>query len=303
MINHFARLKEISDTVIPYEIRLLTNYDGWEDSIDLRGKNLKLSIIDEVSEFDYTLKLSDERGLTVTIPCDGLEIINEYRNGDECFVEFYFYVYEGVAVLTIKGKEITINNTAKDIKFSTLISQAKNCPLCDAMKDKEAVIGYQNGNLNADIMFIAEAPGPHGANVSGIPLHGDITGNNFEKLLSTTNWTRSDVFITNAVLCCPTAENGNVRPPNHSEVRNCSSHLANIIDLVNPKIVVTLGQKALEALKIIENHQLILNKDVASYTKWNNRWLYPLYHPSPKVIHTRIRNYEQQKIDFKQLAH
>ncbi|MES1043551.1 hypothetical protein FOA22_03380 [Heyndrickxia oleronia] len=43
--DHFARLKEITNKVVPNEINLLTNYDGWEDSIDLRGKNLKVSII------------------------------------------------------------------------------------------------------------------------------------------------------------------------------------------------------------------------------------------------------------------
>ncbi len=201
---------------------------------------------------------------------------------------------------TIAG---TTNKTDKDIVYSQLISQAKNCQLCVAMKDKEAVIGYKNGNLNADIMFIAEAPGPRGADISGIPLHGDETGKNFEKLLSSINWTRSDVFITNAVLCCPTNENGKVRPPNKSEVKNCSSHLARIIDLVNPKVVVTLGKKALEALNDIEKHQLVFSNDIATFTKWNNRWLYPLYHPSPQVINTRKRTYEQQETDFKQLAH
>ncbi|GAA3328717.1 hypothetical protein GCM10020331_073820 [Ectobacillus funiculus] len=78
-----------------------------------------------------------------------------------------------------------------------------------------------------------------------------------------------------------------VRSPTKQEVTNCHPYLARIIELVNPKVIVTLGKKALEALKEIETHQLLLKEDVGTYTKWNNRWLYPLYHPSPQVINTK----------------
>ena len=44
------------------------------------------------------------------------------------------------------------------------------------MKEVEAIIGYNNGNLDADIMFIAEAPGPKRVDITGIPLQGDATG-------------------------------------------------------------------------------------------------------------------------------
>ncbi|MCI1588976.1 uracil-DNA glycosylase [Heyndrickxia oleronia] len=301
--DHFARLKEITNKLVPNEINLVTNYNGWEDSIDLRGKNLKISIIEENSEFDYKLRFSDERGLHVIIPCLGIKYLNEYRNGNHIIIEIYSYIYKGIARITIKGEEVAIQHSDKDKDYSVLINQAKSCQICTAMKEVEAIIGYNNGNLDADIMFIAEAPGPKGADITGIPLQGDATGNNFDKLLSFTCWKRSDIYITNAVLCCPTDDTGKVRKPTKHEIQNCHSYLARIIDLVNPKVIVTLGKKALEALKSIENHQLILKEDVASYTKWNNRWVYPLYHPSPQVINTKTRTMEQQRTDFKQLEH
>ncbi|GAA3328715.1 hypothetical protein GCM10020331_073810 [Ectobacillus funiculus] len=143
-------------------------------------KNLNISVINENSQFDYQIKLSDEKkGLAVTIPCNGVEIIEEYRNTDRLIIEIYLFVHEGIARMTVKGKEVIITNTDTDIKYSNLIIEAKGCRNCEAMKDTEAIIGYQNGNLNADIMFIAEAPGPRGADLTGIPLHGDVTGNNF----------------------------------------------------------------------------------------------------------------------------
>ncbi|WP_082677259.1 uracil-DNA glycosylase [Bacillus sp. FJAT-29937] len=301
--NLFARLLEITHTLIPYEINLMTHYNGWEDSIDLRGKNLMISIIDEQSEYDYKIKLSDERGVTVTVPCEGVEYINEYRNNDQLIIEIYLYIFEGVARITVKGKEVIIQNTNKEIEYNMLINKAKACVTCKTMSDSKAIIGYANGNLDADILFLAEAPGPRGADVSGIPLQGDVTGKNFEKLLSSTNWTRSDIFITNAVLCCPVNSSGKVRPPSKEEIKNCHPYLKQIIELVDPKIVVTLGKKALEALKEIEHHSLVLNQNVATYTKWNGRYVYPLYHPSPQVINTGKRTLQQQRTDFKQLEH
>jgi uracil-DNA glycosylase family 4 len=303
-IENFERFKQIADTVIPYEIRLMTHYNnGWEDCIDMRGKNLKITITDEASQFDFYIKISDERGLSVKIPCEGVEIINEFKNKDNVIIEIYFFIYEGFAQLTIKGREIFITNTDKEIEYNKLIDQAKNCIICEAMKHEKAVLGYENGNLDSDVMFIAEAPGSRGANLTRIPLHGDATGDNFEKLLSATRWTRSDIYITNAVLCCPTDEKGKVRKPSKQEIKNCHSYLARIIELVNPKVIVTLGKTALEALKEIEPHQLVLNKDVATFSIWNGRFVYPLYHPSPQVINTKTRTFEQQRTDFKQLEY
>lgn len=300
--EYFTRLKEIANTVISNEISLMTqDAKGWQDSINMRGKNLKISVIEEYSQSNCNIKISDEKGLNVSFPCEGVKAIEEYKSNDHLIIEIYFVVYEGFARMTVKGKEIIVNNIDKEIEYNKIITQAKNCLKCELMQDTEAIIGYQNGNLNAEIMFIAEAPGPKGADVTGIPLYGDVTGDNFEKLLASTGWTRSDIFITNAVLCCPTEKNGNMRNPNIQEVRNCHSYLSAIIDLVNPKLIVTLGLKALEALKEIENHQLILKQNVASFTKWNNRWIYPVYHPSPKVISTGKRTFAQQTSDFKQL--
>ena len=189
----------------------------------------------------------------------------------------------------------------QEIDFNDLISEVKNCNLCPRMCNRTKVLSEKNGNITSKIMFIAEAPGRHGADCTGIPLHGDITGKNFEELLQGIKWKREDVFITNAVLCNPRDDEGNNAQPEPEEIENCNDYLKRTIELVNPDVIVTLGEKALNALSYITDHSVILSKSVAQKLSWNNRVLFPLYHPSPIVINCK-RNFKKQKSDYKKLS-
>jgi uracil-DNA glycosylase family 4 len=145
-------------------------------------------------------------------------------------------------------------------------------------------------------MFIAEAPGRLGADVSAIPLHGDKTGNNFEALLQFAGIDRSDIFVTNAVLCNPKDSDGNNSTPNKLEVDNCSKFLKEQIDIINPKVIVTLGAVALSSLSLIESHQFSLKRDIRTSNNWYNRILIPLYHPGQRaMLHRSLAN---QRSDY-----
>jgi uracil-DNA glycosylase family 4 len=149
-------------------------------------------------------------------------------------------------------------------------------------------------------MFIGEAPGRLGADISAIPFHGDKAGQNFEELLESAGLARSDVFITNAALCNPKDLHGNNAPPTLQEINNCSGYLREQIELVQPAIVVTLGAAALKATSLISSHELVLNQDVRAACPWYGRTLIPLYHPGQRaMVH---RKYEQQKEDYKFVA-
>lgn len=124
--------------------------------------------------------------------------------------------------------------------FKLLENQAAGCRLCPALADQTAILSSANGNLNAKIVFVAEAPGRFGAGRTGIPLHGDKSGDNFEILLKHIGLTRVEVFVTNVALCNP-LENGNNRRPKASEIKNCSPFLKETLDLIGPQVVVTLG--------------------------------------------------------------
>lgn len=189
----------------------------------------------------------------------------------------------------------------KDYSFNRLLNSVNNCDLCERLCHKKKVLSKYNGNLISKVLFIAEAPGRLGAECTGIPLCGDKTGENFELLLSSIGWNRNDVFISNAILCNPQDENGNNSTPTKNEIENCSYFLEMTIKIISPDIVVTLGIKALEALKVLCKHDYLLNKDVGNCVNWNGMKLFPLYHMGPRaLIH---RSFSNQRADFIKLSH
>ena len=184
--------------------------------------------------------------------------------------------------------------------FRQLVEQVQACHICPRMEGRTRVFGSANGNIQAQVLFIAEAPGRLGADHWGIPLFADQTGRNFEALLRAASLERSSVFITNAVLCNPRDEHGRNATPTIREVYNCSAHLCATIEIIQPRYVVTLGRIALQALKAVAIHEAVLVRDVGRPLRWNGRWLIPLYHPSPRAcIH---RSLQLQVEDYRRLG-
>ena len=185
-------------------------------------------------------------------------------------------------------------------RFNDLVESVQHCDLCPRLCDRRKVLSPANGNVDAKVLFVAEAPGRLGADRTGIPLHGDRTGDNFETLLGNIGWRREDVFITNAILCNPKQENGNNGTPTPDEIANCSAYLEMVITLIRPEVVVSLGATALSALDRLSPHGIELRAGVAQITPWRNTKLFPLYHPGPRaVIH---RSLAKQRSDFMRLA-
>jgi uracil-DNA glycosylase family 4 len=189
---------------------------------------------------------------------------------------------------------------AKLDRFLKLASEVRACRDCPRMGDSQRVLGPGSGPLSARLMFIGEAPGRLGADVSGIPFHGDIAGDNFERLVDQSGLSRHDMFVTNCVLCNPRAADGNNATPTATEVGNCSKFLRAQIDLLEPSIVVTLGAQALRALASIQQHEIELAKGIRRCWTWYGRLLIPAYHPGQRaMIH---RSFAQQLEDYKFIA-
>lgn len=181
----------------------------------------------------------------------------------------------------------------KNKAFKELVNDAAGCTLCPAMCGRSAVLSELNGAPDARIMFIGEAPGRKGADRTRVPFSGDQSGTNLDRFLKSINLTRKEIFITSAALCNPRSESGANRKPTQKELSNCSSFLRRTIELVDPRVIVTLGSVALEALKRIQYHELTLKTAAAQIHEWNDRVLVPIYHPSPQVLASHRREAQQ----------
>lgn len=182
---------------------------------------------------------------------------------------------------------------SRDKLFTQLVSEAANCTRCPAMCGRSAVLSELNGSPHARIMFIGEAPGRKGADRTRVPFSGDQSGANLDRFLGSIGLTRDRIFITSAALCNPRTESGANRKPAQRELANCSDFLRRTIELIDPRVIVTLGSVALEALKRIQYHELSLKESKAAMHSWQGRVLVPIYHPSPQVLASHRREAEQ----------
>lgn len=192
--------------------------------------------------------------------------------------------------------------------FDNLCRRVRRCFACASPPAGRAgmnhvhVLGDANGPLDADVLFIAEAPGRLGAARTGVPMTSDVTGQRFHAFLAEAGLSRERVFVTNAVLCNPLSANGNNRRPSAQEVAACRGFLAAQLRLVRAPVVVALGAVALDALRRIELsfRPEGLARDVGRALPWAGRTLVPLYHPS--IQSTLTRPHEQQRRDWRKLG-
>lgn len=188
----------------------------------------------------------------------------------------------------------------REAKFLDLVDRVRACQKCQRMSGSARVLGPGCGPLDAPLMFVGEAPGRLGADGSHLPFHGDKSGHNFEKLIEQVGVSRYEVFVTNAVLCNPKDAKGNNSTPTPGEILNCAPFLRETIDLLDPRIVVTLGAVALKACGAIEAHGVSLREHVRTSHTWMRRTLIPVYHPGQRaMVH---RSFANQLSDYQFVA-
>src|SRR5213594_4049584 len=154
------------------------------------------------------------------------------------------------------------------------------CTRCRLAQGRTQVV-FGCGSPDADLMFVGEAPGFH-EDKQGLPFVGQA-GKLLEKLLAQIGLSREDVFIANVLKCRPP---GN-RDPQPDEIEACESHLFRQIELIQPRLVATLGNFATK----------LLSGKPAGITRVHGQpqdvmlggrpvTLYPLYHPAA-ALYTR----------------
>jgi len=172
---------------------------------------------------------------------------------------------------------------ARAAAFALLQRDVASCYACAAMHHAH-VLGPANGELDARILFVAEAVGRRGGAVTGVPLTRDQSGRRFDAFLRIAGIDRGDAFITNAVLCNPLDHAGRNRAPTARDVSRCRPFLSRTIAIVDPPLVVALGAVALASLGAIAPHGATLAARAAQPIAWRGRTLVPMYHPGRQSL-------------------
>ena len=164
-------------------------------------------------------------------------------------------------------------NTLQEI--AQRIAACTDCPLS---KSRNRVVPG-DGPDDADLMFIGEAPGYY-EDQQGQPFVGPA-GRFLEQLLASIGLDRSQVFITNVVKCRPP---GN-RDPLPNEIGACSKYLTRQLELLNPKVVVTLGRHSLGRFLPDKTISRVHGKPHVV----EGRTIFPMYHPAAALHQQRYR--------------
>ena len=152
--------------------------------------------------------------------------------------------------------------------------QTASCTKCALSQGRTQVV-FGSGSPDADLMFVGEAPGFH-EDQQGVPFVGQA-GKLLDKLLGGIGLTRADVFVANVLKCRPP---GN-RDPLPEEIAACEPHLFRQIELIEPKLVATLGNFATKLLSGRPAGITRVHGQEQEVTLGNRTvHLYPIYHPA-----------------------
>ena len=174
------------------------------------------------------------------------------------------------------------------INLASISQRVSVCSACDLSKDRTNTVPGE-GNPNAAIMFIGEAPG-FNEDKTGEPFVGRA-GSLLTDLLDTIGLKRRDVYITNMVKCRPPKN----RDPNEAEIDSCSGHLDSQILTVNPIVIVTLGRFSFGKFF----PRVPISKARGKAKKWKGKIVFPMYHPAAALYNPSLRPRLEQ--DFQKL--
>jgi DNA polymerase len=166
--------------------------------------------------------------------------------------------------------------------FDALRDSVSSCTRCPLAATRTQVV-FGSGSPAADLMFVGEAPGFH-EDKQGVPFVG-AAGQLLGKLLAEIDLTRDDVYVANVLKCRPP---GN-RDPQPDEIAACESHLFRQIELIQPRVVATLGNFATKLLSGRPDGITRVHGREQEVVLGSSRvLLYPIFHPAAALYTPRM---------------
>ena len=182
---------------------------------------------------------------------------------------------------------------ARRDRLVTLYRELQDCRKCPLAEGRTTVV-FGTGNADADLMFVGEAPGFH-EDQQGKPFVGRA-GKLLDQLLDEIGLARSDCFIANVLKCRPPDN----RDPLPAEIDACRGHLTAQIELIEPRVVCTLGNFATKLLTgSPQGITRVRGVPQAHEIGVRPVFLYPIFHPAAALRTTAML--DQLRTDFRAL--
>jgi len=162
---------------------------------------------------------------------------------------------------------------------------------------------FGEGSMRAGVMLVGEAPGARETELRK-PFVGKA-GQNLDEFLALLEMGRGDIFITNVVKFRPYKVNEKTgrksnRPPTREEIALCAGLLSEEIAILDPRIIVTLGNTALRA--VLGDQRAVIGDYHGKMTPLGARNLFALYHPA-SIIYNRslVDTYREDVLELRRL--
>jgi uracil-DNA glycosylase family 4 len=172
---------------------------------------------------------------------------------------------------------------SKQVQLTTLAEEIIAAGVCSELAKTATQLVIGEGNPDADIVFIGEAPGKQ-EDEQGLPFVG-ASGRFLNEMLAAAEMNRDDVYITNIVKYRPP----NNRDPSPEEKREFWPYLMRQLEIIDPKVVITLGRHSgacfIPDLRISKDH------GHARKVRFHSRefLVIPLYHPAAALYNGSMR--------------
>ena len=174
--------------------------------------------------------------------------------------------------------------------LNELYETCANCHACP-LGDTRTNCVFGVGNLNADLMFVGEAPGEQ-EDLTGTPFVGRA-GQLLNKFLDAVDIPRDDVYIANILKCRPPQN----RDPLPEEENACIDYLREQVRLLKPRVIVCLGR--ISAMRLIKA-DFRITKEHGEWFEKNGYLMTAVYHPAYLLRDPRKK--EDMLEDMKRIA-
>lgn len=179
---------------------------------------------------------------------------------------------------------LVVPETAAGLSFEDLIAKVLVCRLCRLSERRTKAVPGE-GNRETELMFVGEGPG-RDEDIQGRPFVGRA-GNLLTKIIEAMKFTRDQVYIANVVKCRPPDN----RTPFPDETSACGPYLLRQIELIGPRVIVTLGKTATD---FFVPGRASMGTRRGVFAEFKGIRIMPTYHPSYLVRNEGNRDLRRQ---------